>query len=93
MPKVLEICGDYKILSTKRDYIVVNMTLPYEHHAHFKTLNTLKHLIHLIDLGKAPTSPYLLKAAKRLLGDGFNQLQPKRKKQHYSNHHQRMNRQ
>lgn len=86
MPKVLEIRGSYKILSTKRDYIVINTALAYENHAHFKRLEALKHLLHLIECGQAPASPYMIKAARRLLGDAYGQLRAPRQKPKYSNH-------
>lgn len=86
MPRVVEVQGDYKILSTSRDFIVINTGMSYENHAHFKSLETLKHLLRLIEIGKAPTSPYMVKAAKRLLGDDFHELLPPRKKQNYYNH-------
>ena len=85
MSKVLEIRGDYKILATNRDYVVINTTLDYENHAHFKSIQPLYHLLKLIERGLMPTSPYMLKAAKRLLGDGFSSLTPKKKKEHYNN--------
>lgn len=86
MPRVVEVQGDYKILSTSRDFIVINTEMSYEHHAHFKSLDTLRHLLRLIEIGKAPTSPYMVKAARRLLGDNFHTLLQPRKKQKYYNH-------
>ncbi len=89
MSKVLEVRGDYKILATNRDYVVINMTLAYENHAHFKSIQPLHHLLTLIEHGLMPTSPYLMKAAKRLLGDEFESLTPKKKKENYNNHHRK----
>ncbi len=89
MSKVLEVRGDYKILATNRDYVVINMTLAYENHAHFKSIQPLYHLLTLIEHGLRPTSPYMMKAAKRLLGDGFERLTPKKKKESYNNNHRK----
>lgn len=89
MSKVLEVRGDYKILATNRDYIVVNTTLSYENHAHFKSVQPMYKLLSLIENGIQPHSPYLLKAAKRLLGDHFEDLTPRNKKDHYKNHHRK----
>ncbi|MDK2866895.1 MAG: hypothetical protein PWP51_2617 [Clostridiales bacterium] len=89
MSKVLEIRGDYKILVTNRDYIVVNTQLDYENHAHFKSVQPMYKLISLIESGILPHSPYLLKAAKRLLGDDFDTLTPQHKKETYKNHHRK----
>lgn len=89
MSKVLEVRGDFKILATNRDFVVLNMTLAYENHAHFKSIQPLYHLLTLIENGLMPTSPYMIKAAKRLLGEGFENLVPKKKKEHYNNHHRK----
>jgi len=89
MPKVVETRGKFKIVATKRDYVVINTTLPYEHHAHFKSIQPLYKLLKLVDQGILPHSPYMLKAAKRLLGDDFYFLTPKHKKENYKNHHRR----
>ncbi|MBF4693057.1 hypothetical protein [Fusibacter ferrireducens] len=89
MSKVLEVRGNYKILATNRDYVVINMALAYENHAHFKSIQPLYHLLTLIEHGLMPTSPYMMKAAKRLLGDKFESLTPKRKKENYNNNHRK----
>jgi len=85
MPKILEVRGDFKIMMTKRDFIVVNTSKAYENHAHFKDLSALNHLITLIERGIMPTSPYFSKAAQRLLGNEFENLRKPRKKSPYYN--------
>ncbi len=89
MSKVLEVRGDYKILATNRDYVVLNMALEYENHAHFKSIQPLYHLLTLIEHGLMPNSPYLKKAAKRLLGDEFETLTQRKKKENYNNNHRK----
>lgn len=86
MSRVIEVKGSYKILATNRDYVVINTELDYENHAHFKSLQTLHQLLRFLENGLAPTSPYLIKAAKRLLGEEYQNLQVKRKKLSYCNH-------
>lgn len=86
MSKVIEFRGCYKVLATNRDYVVINTTRDYEHHAHFKRLETVKSFISMIEKNQRPHSPYLLKAAKRLLGDEFSQLQERKTKMKYVNH-------
>lgn len=85
MPRIVEVRGDFKILATHRDYVVINTALEYENHAHFKSIGTLQQLLRLIDNGLMPTSPYMIKAAKRLLGNSYDALTPKRKKASYYN--------
>ena len=85
MSRVIEVKGSYKILATNRDYVVINTNRDYENHAHFKSLQTLYQLLRLIDNGLKPTSPYLIKAAKRLLGTTYDTLNPKKKKAAYYN--------
>lgn len=89
MSRVIEVIGSYKILATNRDYVVVNTRLDYENHAHFKSLQTLHQLLNIIEKGLVPSSPYLIKAAKRLLGEEYDALHVKRKKLSYFNHSQR----
>ena len=89
MSKVLEIRGEYKILVTNRDYIIVNTSLDYENHAHFKSVQPMYKLLNLIESGIQPHSPYMLKAAKRLLGESFADLSPQYRKDTYKNHHRK----
>ncbi len=92
MSKVIEIKGRFKILHTTHDYVVVNTTLDYENHAHFKSMKNIHHLINLLEKGLKPTSPYMIKAAQRLLGDEFGTLSQKRQKSNYNNQKRQYNR-
>ncbi len=85
MSRVLEIRGPYKVLATNRDYVVVNTLKDYTHHAHFKKMSTVSNFLRMIEGGKKPHSPYLMKAARRLMGDSFEGLGAVRKKEKYIN--------
>lgn len=84
MCRVLKEKGRFKILKTNKDYVIVNTELEYKNHAHIKRIDHAKQLIKLIDKGIKPKSHYMQVAAERLLGDGYSELQEK-KKEYYIN--------
>lgn len=88
MCRVIDQVGEYKILQTTHDYVVVNTEKQYANHAHFKSRKDINYLLKLIKSGIKPRSNYMKKAAKRLLGDDYDSLNERGKR--YTNHHNQL---
>lgn len=78
---------DFKIISTYRNYVLVNKKGEKENHGHFKKADTCHLMIRLIRKMTVPKSKYLQDAALRISinEDYKNKIFKKRDKQHYVN--------
>lgn len=68
-----------------RGYVLIRNNFPREFHAHIKTKNGCRQLLHYIDKKLLPKSEYLQGSARRLLTDAEYQ-RLKESKQRYYNH-------
>jgi len=82
MCKVIDQVGEYKVLQTSRDYVVVNTEKEYSNHAHFRSRKDINCLLKLLRSGTKPHGQYMKTAAKRLLGDEYFELNEKGNKYH-----------
>ncbi|MBP2026942.1 hypothetical protein J2Z35_000734 [Acetoanaerobium pronyense] len=69
MARVLDVIQEYKLLKTKRDFVVVNTNGTREYHSHFDKENAARNLIDILIKKKIPKGQYFLEAAKRVTID------------------------
>lgn len=80
--KVIDNIGRFTIAQCSKDYIVINNELEYCNHSHFRNYNGAKKCVELIRKGLLPRSRYFRIAAKRLLGDEYEDLIEYRKEKY-----------
>jgi len=89
MARVVDVIGDYKIIRTSKDYIVINTKGEHRHHSHVKKESTARLLIKLVTRKTMPRSDYLVEAARRItLDDKYRyelELKQNKDKQRYIN--------
>lgn len=69
MARIIDKIAEFKILETKKDYIVINESGQYKNHGHFKKLETCYTIIRLLKNRKLPNRLYMIKAAIRITTD------------------------
>lgn len=89
MARVVDVIGDYKIIRTPNDYIVINTKGEYRHHSHVKKESTARLLVKLVTRKTMPRSDYLVEAARRItLDESYRhelELKQKKDRQRYVN--------
>ncbi|SKB30535.1 hypothetical protein SAMN02745120_0807 [Acetoanaerobium noterae] len=69
MAKVVDVIHEYKILKTKRDFVVINTRGNNCNHSHFLHERAARNLIDIVLRKKIPKSIYFQEAAKRIILD------------------------
>lgn len=69
MCKVVNVIGQYKILRTNYDYVVINMRGSYENHGHFKKLSTCYVICKILNHWTVPKRRYLIESCIRITTD------------------------
>ncbi len=69
MCKVVNVIGQYKIIRTQKDYVVINMRGNYENHGHFKKLSTCYVICRLLNHWDVPKKRYLIRSCIRITTD------------------------
>jgi hypothetical protein len=78
--------GEFKVLRSRRDFVLVRKGYPYEFHAHFKDLKGCKTLVKLFEKKKIPFQEYYKLAMERITTEEEReQFTPQRKKLYYFN--------
>lgn len=76
---------EFKIIKTKRDYILIRKNHPRSYHSHFKQLNGARLVAKLFKQRLVPYKEYFIEAMRRVTSDsefesfGQQKLKPKYK--------------